>query len=109
MRQNGDVSRIDARVGSDEAARLRALEEALREGAAGGTYKAAAVVSDLRLKPTSTGIVGGAIAVDLDHRDGYSARFLVPYTFADDGQFATAAPFATAAHRRFFPPPDPDR
>jgi hypothetical protein len=107
MEQTGKVSRVDVAVGSDDPTRLDAVEAVIREGAKRGIYKAAAVVSDLRLKPSSSGIVGGAIAVDVDHRDGYSARFLAPYTFGKDGKFGSAAPFPTATQKHFFRPPTP--
>lgn len=47
-----------------------------------------------------------AVAIDLDHREGYSVTVLFPYTIAN-GEPALAEPFAIAGDADIFPSPKP--
>ncbi len=54
-----------------------------RDGAKAGKYRATALVYDVRVANPSTGTKSDAIAVALDHRDGYSVVVIIPYTLKD--------------------------
>ena len=70
------------------------LENAFREFARRGTYKATAVVHDVRVVPPGATAKTDAIALRLDHRDNYSVEVMIPYQRATDGTLAFGIPFA---------------
>jgi hypothetical protein len=105
----GGVALLDAWMGAehppaDDA--LAALEETFRDGAAKHRIKATALVVDVHLVPTGSSDRRDAIEVRLDHRNGYSVRIVVPYSFPGGiGESAVllGEPFALRGERRIFP------
>ena len=59
---------------------IKQIQEALAQGAADGEYKTTALVYDATVPLPSSGKQSDAIAVALDHRDGYSVITFLPYT-----------------------------
>lgn len=86
--------------GSQEVIDL--LERGFQEGARTGKYKATAVVVDMRVVPPGKNTKQDAIAVRLDHRDGYSAVVVFPYSIGSSGEVTIAAPFAVKGAERIF-------
>lgn len=67
-----------------------------------GEYKATAVVYDARVNLASTEGKSDAIAVSLNHRDGYSVIVLFPYSI-DAGKLILGAAFAQKGEADTFP------
>ena len=62
------------------------LRKGYQDGAKSGRLRATALVSDIAtVRPGATEKTD-AIAVMLDHRDGYSVIFIFPYSFSPDGE-----------------------
>ena len=58
---------------------IELMQEALVQGAADGEYKTTALAYDATVPLPSSGKPTDAIAVALDHRDGYSVITFLPY------------------------------
>ncbi|WP_300759657.1 hypothetical protein [Janthinobacterium sp.] len=58
---------------------IELMQESLVQGAADGEYKTTALVYDATVPLPSSGKLSDAIAVALDHRDGYSVITFLPY------------------------------
>ncbi|KHA75891.1 hypothetical protein JAB1_30320 [Janthinobacterium sp. MP5059B] len=58
---------------------IKLIQEALVQGAVDGEYKTTALVYDATVPLPSSGKQSDAIAVALDHRDGYSIITFLPY------------------------------
>jgi hypothetical protein len=58
---------------------IRLIKKGFVEGAKSGTYVATALVYDVRVTIPSSGQKSDAIAVSLNHRDGYSVVVFFPY------------------------------
>ncbi|MBB5369065.1 MULTISPECIES: hypothetical protein [unclassified Janthinobacterium] len=58
---------------------IELMQESLVQGAADGEYKTTALVYDATVPLPSSGKPSDAIAVALDHRDGYSVITFIPY------------------------------
>ncbi|MFZ4878779.1 hypothetical protein ACL9RI_27155 [Janthinobacterium sp. Mn2066] len=58
---------------------IELMQDALIQGAADGVYKTTALVYDATVPLPSSGKLSDAIAVALDHRDGYSVITFLPY------------------------------
>jgi hypothetical protein len=82
------------------------LKEAFIQGAKSGEYTATALIYDVRVILPSSGKKSDAIAISLNHQDGYSLIVMLPYeikqgriqfgeTFAQKGE---ADIFATQTH-----------
>ena len=56
--------------------------------------QATAIVCDVRIAPPGEERPRDAIQVELDHRDGYSARVFFPYLLSAAGDLSTEPPFA---------------
>lgn len=59
---------------------IEMIRAQFRDGAKARKYLATALVYDVRVVDPSTGLKTDAIAVALDHRDGYSVVVFIPYT-----------------------------
>ena len=81
---------------------IQLLQDAFRDGAANGEYRATALLYDVRVTPPDRQQKQDAIAVALDHRDQYSRLVLFTYAFADDGQLEIDSPFATEGQNSVF-------
>jgi hypothetical protein len=73
-----------------------------QEGARTGEYKATALVVDIRVVPPGKDAKQDAIAVRLDHRDGYSVVVVFPYSIGSEGEVTIEAPFAVNGEQRIF-------
>lgn len=62
---------------------IRGLKDAFIAGARNGEYKATALAYDVRITLPSSSEKSDAIAVSLNHRDGYSIVVLFPYRIED--------------------------
>ena len=78
------------------------LAKGFQEGARAGKYKATALVVDMRVVPPNRDTKQDAIAVQLDHRDGYSVVVMFPYSIGAGGEVAIEAPFAAKGEQRIF-------
>jgi hypothetical protein len=84
-------------VGSDEAGQPSKqhpsgrLRESLSEGIESGRFRATAYVYEARLTSAPNSRQQDAIAIALDHRDGYSATVVIPYELKN-GRVKFAAP-----------------
>jgi len=58
---------------------IQQIQQALEQGAADGDYKTTALVYDATVPLPASGKPSDAIAVALDHRDGYSVITFLPY------------------------------
>lgn len=73
-----NLSGYDGRDHPPSADILLQIKKGLIDGVQAGTYKATAVVFDVRVTLTS-GVKSDAIAVSLEHRDRYSVLVALPY------------------------------
>lgn len=78
------------------------LNGGFRDGAALGKYRATALVYDIRVVPPGGTEKQDAIAVNLDHRDGYSVVVVFPFAFSDAGALELGSPFAKAGDAVIF-------
>jgi len=86
----------------DANALIELLEGGFRQGAREGRYKATALAVDIRTIPPGKDKKQDAIQVRLDHRDGYSARVIFPYTFSVGGALLVEEPFAIPGEKAIF-------
>lgn len=77
------------------------LVHGLRNGASAGNYLATGLVYDVRVTPPSAAEPTNAIAVELEHRDGYAVKVFFPYVLSN-AQAILSSPFATANERGIF-------
>jgi hypothetical protein len=106
MGLDGKIIAVAGGTGSEHPASQEVtavLEEGFREGARTGKYKATALVSDMLVVPPREAVKRDAIAVRLDHRDGYSVVVVFPYTIGPGGDVAIEAPYVAKGDRRIFP------
>ena len=57
--------------------------------------RATAIVCDVHVAPPGETQPRDGIQVEVDHRDGYSARVFFPYSLSTSGELSTEASFAT--------------
>jgi hypothetical protein len=82
MKVNGEISYIagyDGREQPPSVDIIELLKDGFRSGARSGEYKATALVYDVRVMVPSSGQKSDAVAVSLNHRDGYSVIVYFPY------------------------------
>ncbi len=80
---------------------IAVLEEGFQRAAKEGKYKATALVVDMLVVPPGKATKQDAIAVRLDHRDGYSVVVVFPYVIGPGGAVLDA-PYAVAGEQRIF-------
>ena len=93
----GEVAQVAGWTGNERPPSrqvIALLNGGFRDGAALGKYRATALVYDTRFVPPGSAETQDAIAVNLDHRDGYSVVVVFPYTFSDSGALTLGSPFA---------------
>ena len=100
MRANGEIVCLGAYDGREVpslagsfAEMIRSLKDTLIAGARRQEYMATAVFYEVGFTLPSSSERRDAVAVSLNHRDGYSVIVLLPYTI-DDGNVAYDAPHA---------------
>lgn len=105
MSAQGDVAHVGVPMDEEHPgaqAVMDRLEEALKLGVADGTLRAAALAHDITTTPPGRDEPQDAMAVALDHRDGYSVLVVFPYAFDADGVLLIDDPFATEGEGRLF-------
>jgi len=83
MRPSGEIMSVAGYDGREHPPSLdiiRLIKEAFVQGATQQTYKATALVYDVRIALPGDGVKSDAIAVSLNHRDNYSVIVMFPYT-----------------------------
>jgi hypothetical protein len=104
MDHSGKINHAAADDGTSHppsSALIELLRNGFVSGAANGTYKATALVYDVRVIPPGRESKTDAIAVELDHRDDYSVVVYFPYKF-ERGEVTLEAPFAQEGDDRVF-------
>ena len=78
------------------------LVEVFKAQAKEGTYRATAIVYDVRVVPPDSEEKSDAICLDLDHVDGLSLTAMLPYSFNADGEIVYTNLFAQAGNGKIF-------
>ncbi len=91
----GESSEADPAVAQQRTGRLR---EALAEGLKAGRYRATAYAYEARITAPPNERQREAIAVALEHREGYSAVVVIPYEFVN-GEVRLGAAQRIERHR----------
>jgi len=105
MAPDGQIVSVGGHTGDEHPPSqdlIALLEKGFQEGAKMGKYKATALVIDMLVIPPGKDVKQDAIAVRLDHRDGYSVVVLFPYTIGPRGNVAIEPPFATKGEQNIF-------
>ena len=79
------VAGHDGQEAPDSQGIIQVLIDGCREGAKELAYAATALFADVRIRHPESGEEGEAIAVNLDHRDGVSTIFYLPYAIRKTG------------------------
>jgi hypothetical protein len=108
MRPNGEIVCLGAYDGREVpslagsfADMIRSLKDALIAGARRQEYLATALFYEVGFTLPSSSERRDAVAVSLNHRDGYSVIVLLPYTI-EDGEVAYDAPHAQPGEADIF-------
>jgi hypothetical protein len=105
MSPTGVVTQTDGPIVGSQAQAdntVGQLEAEFRAGARLGRYRATALAHGIRVVPPGKSHEQDAIEVRLDHRDGYSERVLIPYSFVAGNQLRVEAPFTAPGGGRIF-------
>ena len=105
MAPDGTIIAVGGDTGNEHPASqdvITILEKGFQEGARTGKYKATALVIDMLVIPPGKDVKQDAIAVRLDHRNGYSVIVVFPYTIGQAGNVATEAPYAVKGEQKIF-------
>jgi hypothetical protein len=106
-RPDGEIVSIAGYDGSEHPKSVEIIalmKEAFITAAQKSEYKATAIVYDVRVVLPSTKEKSDAIAVSLNHRDGYSVIVLFPYKI-DAAKLVWGEIFANKGEADIFPPP----
>ena len=94
---NGDIVSVAADNGEEQppsAELVSMLQNSFKSAADNGTYRATALVYDVRIQ-LSSGELSDALAIELDHQLGYSVIVYLPYSLEDGeiqyGQISASA------------------
>ena len=104
MKSNGEIISVAGTDGEEQpksANITEILQDGFRNEAKNGTYKATAIVYDVRIRSPETGDASDAIAIALDHKSGYSVVVLLPYTL-ENGQLEYGQISAQAGENSVF-------
>lgn len=105
MAADGQIVAVGGDTGEEHPASqtvIDLLEKGFQDGAKTGKYKATALVVDMRVVPPGRDTKQDAIAVRLDHRDGYSVVVVFPYSIGSGGDVTIESPFAVKGEQRIF-------
>jgi len=109
MRPNGEITYLGAHDGRDyqplfdaQSDLIRALKQVLIAGARRQEYMATALFYDVGFTVPGQSERADAIAISLDHRDGYSVVVLLPYKL-ENGRAMLDVPRAQAGEADIFP------
>jgi len=98
------IAGYDGREKPPSADVIRLLRQAFVAGGKDGRYRATALVYGVRVKIPETEIRSDAIAVALDHKDGYSVVVYLPYRLAAS-KVVVGELIAQAGAHEIFPVP----
>jgi hypothetical protein len=79
------------------------LKKELRRDAAANRIRASAIVYDVKLKASASGANSDAIAISLDHVDGYSVIVAFPYAL-DGSNLNLGVPLSSKSASEIFSP-----
>ncbi len=82
MQEDGKIVSVAGYDGDQQPASdhvIRLIKSGLVDGARKGTYRATALVCDVKVHLPATGEKSDAVSVSLNHRDGYSVIVIFPY------------------------------
>lgn len=99
MAHSGEITSVSGATGDEFPAAedvLALLNDAFRGAAIESRLRAAALAYDIRVRPPGKRDAQDAIAVNLDHRDGYSVVVVYPYVRHAAGDVSIEAPYAYA-------------
>lgn len=105
MRPNGEIVSVAGYDGRERPPSLDIIElikSAFVKGAHDGSYKATALVYDVRVAISDSNPSRDAVAVSLNHEDGYSVVVLFPYTL-NAGNVVFGEAIAEAGDADIFP------
>src|SRR6185312_16353105 len=83
MKDNGEIVNVAGYDGQQHPPAQEIIDllyTELRKDASKGTYKATAIVYDVRVTPPGKTAITDAIAIALEHRENYSAIVVFPYS-----------------------------
>jgi hypothetical protein len=106
MLPDGSMTMIGASDGTEQPKSktlIDIMENKFREAARRGEYKATGIVYDVRTTPPGSVEKTDAIAVRLDHEQGYSVVVMIPYKLVPGSDIAKGAIFATKGEGSVFP------
>jgi hypothetical protein len=102
---DGKMVAVGGDIGDEHPAAkdvIALLEDGFKEAAKTGKYGATALVMDMLVVPPGRDSKQDAIAVRLDHRDGYSVVVVLPYMIGAAGDVTIEAPYAVKGEQRIF-------
>jgi len=102
---DGTVVAVGGDVGDEHPAAkdvIALLEDGFKEAATTGKYKETALVVDMLVVPPGRDSKQDAIAVRLDHREGYSVVVVFPYVIGAAGEVRIEAPYVVKGEQRIF-------
>ena len=106
MQEDGKIVSVAGYDGDQQPASdhvIRLIKSGLVDGARKGTYRATALVCDVKVRLPATGEKSDAVSVSLNHRDGYSVIVIFPYKI--DGEVLDFAdPYAEKGEGDIFNP-----
>ncbi len=105
MASDGKIVALGGDTGTEHPASqdvIALLEKGFQDGARTGKYKATALVIDMLVVPPGKAAKQDAIAVRLDHRDGYSVVVVFPYAIGPAGDVEIEAPYAVKGEEKIF-------
>jgi hypothetical protein len=105
MAADGKIIAVGGDTASEHPASqevIALLEKGFQDGARTGKYKATAMVVDMLVIPPGKTAKQDAIAVLLDHRDGYSVVVVYPYVIGPAGEVAIESPYAVKGAGKIF-------
>lgn len=88
MTPNGEIFSVAAYDGDEHPPSsevISMLKRAFISASLSKTYKATALVYDVRVPLPETGEKSDAIAINLDHQSGYSVVVFLPYKVSEEG------------------------
>jgi hypothetical protein len=100
----GKVEQVGAYNGNEHppsAELIDLLHAGFVAKAKAGQVRATALAYDVRVQPPGSSAKSDAVAVELEHRDGYNVTVYFPYTI-QNGAAPFGTPFTTAGPHRVF-------
>jgi len=106
MKPDGSIVNLAAFDGKERPSAsevIQFMEKAMAAMAVKGEVKAIAVLYDVRIVPPGKKEKQDAVAVDLEHRDGYQITVFYPYSMEKGKPPHVEEPFSVKKDRKIFP------